>query len=202
MNFVPIFPTLIGGSILSSFSQNKIKSWLDYIKNSELDYMTENSNANDYLTKDVKIFDSPLFYELKNAIYELSKKYIEKIGITIPDIQFSTSWGYLSGKGGTEYNWHKHRNSLISGVFYLTKGSPIEFRSDHRNNFDFFIPMANQHDYDVDHFRITPEPNLLILFPSYLEHTAVGGITEERCSIAFNIIPKGEFGGKTIKLSL
>lgn len=200
MEFIPIFPTLIGGSVLSSFSQDKIDSWIYYIKNSELGYIANNND--DCITKNLKLLDNPLFLDLKNIIYQLSKEYIKKIGITISDIQCSTSWGYLTGKNNTEYNWHKHKNSLISGVFYLTDGSPIEFRSNRRDNFDFFFPFVNQRDYDVDHFRLYPEPNLLILFPSYLEHNVTKIVKKERISIAFNIIPKGEFGGATSKIFL
>ena len=49
----------------------------------------------------------------------------------------------------------------------------------------------------------TPEEGLLIIFPSYLEHRV---LPQEdlppRYSIAFNIIPKGEFGPFTGKMFL
>ena len=62
MEFIPIFPTLIGGSVLSSFSQDKIDSWIYYIKNSELGYIANNND--DCITKNLKLLDNPLFLDL------------------------------------------------------------------------------------------------------------------------------------------
>ena len=42
---------------------------------------------------------------------------------------------------------------------------------------------------------LTPSPNLLLIFPSYLEHQVLHHNNDNpRCSLAFNIIPLGTYG--------
>ena len=51
--------------------------------------------------------------------------------------------------------------------------------------------------------KIPTEPKSIILFPSFLNHKVMPNETnKDRYSIAFNIIPKGEFGDTTMKLYL
>ena len=70
----------------------------------------------------------------------------------------------------------------------------------------YFQPIINYNGKDKSNFmyiNFLPEPKSIILFPSFLNHKVMPNETnKDRYSIAFNIIPKGEFGDTTMKLYL
>jgi len=66
--------------------------------------------------------------------------------------------------------------------------------------FDFWIESVS---INFMYINFLPEPKSIILFPSFLNHKVMPNETnKDRYSIAFNIIPKGEFGDTTMKLYL
>jgi len=97
---------------------------------------------------------------------------------------------------------HKHSNSWLSGVYY-PKGNPgfgIKFY--HDNLSQFFTPPKKYNIYNSHEWTVIPKDNYLILFFSQLRHQIMPNLSsEDRYSLAFNIIPKGKFGagGATIK---
>ena len=92
-------------------------------------------------------------------------------------------------------NSHFHRNSWLSGVYY-PKGDPgfkITFYHDHTST--FYTPPTEFNIYNSTEWTITPKDNFLILFFSQLRHKIMPNqAAEDRFSLAFNILPKGEFG--------
>jgi len=90
---------------------------------------------------------------------------------------------------------HSHSNSWLSGIYY-PKGDP-------GFNVKFFLPSKSQfytapiewNMFNAGSWVITAEDNLLVLFFSQLNHQIMlNESTEERFSLAFNLVPKGEFG--------
>ena len=205
MELIPIFPRYLGIKHFKNIPNQVIDSWQNYIKTQPYNtYTLDPSNSDDHITINQRLLDSPIFNPLKLQILNYAKTYITKSGIThVEDVQIATSWGYTTTKNNKENNFHYHTNSLISGVFYLTGGAPLTFKSDIEKNLTFNTPINSQFQYDLNHFQINPKRGLLILFPSFLGH-GVGQNKEniERISIAFNIIPKGEFGTISNKLYL
>ena len=140
---------------------------------------------------------------LKNQILKYSKEYITDLGYQVEDVQISNSWSYITKQNNVEGNFHRHYNSLVSGVFYLTKGSPIVFKTDLYTNTDLKSSFSNSTQNSHTYFNINPQPGLLVLFPSHLEHGILSNHEDiTRISIPFNIIPKGEFGPDFAKLYL
>ena len=90
---------------------------------------------------------------------------------------------------------HKHSNSWLSGVYY-PKGNPgfgIKFYHDGMNQ--FFTPPKKYNIYNSHEWTVIPKDNYLILFFSHLRHQIMPNLSsEDRYSLAFNIIPKGNFG--------
>ena len=90
---------------------------------------------------------------------------------------------------------HSHSNSWLSGIYY-PKGDP-------GFNVKFFLPSKSQfytapiewNMFNAGSWVITAEDNLLVLFFSQLNHQIMlNESTEDRFSLAFNLVPKGEFG--------
>ena len=90
---------------------------------------------------------------------------------------------------------HKHSNSWLSGVYY-PKGNPgfgIKFYHDGMNQ--FFTPPKKYNIYNSHEWTVIPKDNYLILFFSQLRHQIMPNLSsEDRYSLAFNIMPKGNFG--------
>lgn len=126
---------------------------------------------------------------------------------TNTEYKISQSW--ISYKNSDQSHIpHYHPNSVISGVFYFLEhddstGNLIL----HRPNIlcqlmNQFAPSIDDNkvknsDFIWSNFIIEPRKNLLVLFPSWLHHSvAVNNSKSVRKSLAFNIIPKLEFGNE------
>jgi|TARA_R100000093_G_scaffold68074_2_gene39585 uncharacterized protein (TIGR02466 family) len=90
---------------------------------------------------------------------------------------------------------HRHSNSWLSGVYY-PKGDPgfsVKFFLDNKSQ--FFTDPIEYNIFNSSHWTVPAEDNLLILFFSQLRHQIMPNqSTEDRFSLAFNLLPKGEFG--------
>ena len=90
---------------------------------------------------------------------------------------------------------HKHSNSWLSGIYY-PKGDPgfsVKFFLDNKSQ--FFTDPIEYNIFNSSHWTVPAEDNLLILFFSQLRHQIMPNkSTEDRFSLAFNLLPKGEFG--------
>ena len=105
--------------------------------------------------------------------------------IDTTDLIIEESWFARMEKG--EFHWqHSHAHYELSGVYYMKANGDD-------NGICFHTPnkLANSSRimYGLGNRRtITPQPGLLLLFPSWLEHSVPTNQTnEERISLAFNI---------------
>ena len=91
---------------------------------------------------------------------------------------------------------HHHANSWLSGIYY-PKGEPgfsIRFFYDNLTT-QFYTPPTEYNIYNSKAWTIFPEDNHLILFFSQLRHKVMPNTSnKDRFSLAFNILPKGQFG--------
>ena len=90
---------------------------------------------------------------------------------------------------------HNHSNSWLSGIYY-PKGDPgfsVKFFFPSKGQ--FFTQPIEWNIFNTRNWFINAEDNLLVLFFSQLDHQIMPNeSTEERFSLAFNLIPKGKFG--------
>jgi len=115
------------------------------------------------------------------------------------DFIITTSW-FTKTKKGQQSIFHSHKNSFYSGVYYFgdysEDSAPIAFENPLTPFMDFYMyPSGEWTIKNSQTWEITPRKNLLILFPSYIRHTIMrsedDGVRE---SLAFNIVPIGEYG--------
>jgi uncharacterized protein (TIGR02466 family) len=97
-------------------------------------------------------------------------------------------WINVNGRGAMN-NFHNHPNSLLSGTYYIDTpagGGDLVFRDPREAAYMFQPPYTAGYRAPVAGF--TPEPGMLIVFPSWLVH-AVGPNTSDvdRISVAFNV---------------
>jgi hypothetical protein len=117
-------------------------------------------------------------------------------------------WVNILDTGGHQ-TMHRHANSFISGVVYLTTTHPdsqtVFMKSAGGTEFVF----KNEHaDMTLTSFNAdtwvspAPAPGDLVLFPSYMMHAVPPNQGERRITLSFNAIPGGlDSWGYTIKFS-
>jgi uncharacterized protein (TIGR02466 family) len=193
-----LFPSIIGAETLDNINDKEL---FDIQKTlNEIPY--HEASINGSTSKDQRLLDIPTFQKLKNKILNSSRKYLNHLGHIYEDIQILNSWANIIKKNQFIQN-HYHANSYISGVFYVGEGSNIVFKNPLEALWSFTSPTTNDNINTVDEIKIKPESKLLLLFPSFLQHSVDPSLVEKsRYSIAFNVIPKGEFGNNTSKLYL
>jgi ectoine hydroxylase-related dioxygenase (phytanoyl-CoA dioxygenase family) len=80
-------------------------------------------------------------------------------------------------------------------VFYLANSysGHIVF---HKEAYNQISPaLVSEGKFTQNNFQIKPEPGMLVIFPSGLPHsTLINSSSEDRYSIAFNLMPKGHVG--------
>ena len=114
------------------------------------------------------------------------------------DFVISTSWMSKTDPGGYS-QMHMHKNSFYSGVYYFNEydndSSALEFENPLTAYADFQLIPTEFNMMNSNSWKIWPEKNLLVLFPSYLRHGVLHNKSNEtRYSLAFNIVPVGKYG--------
>lgn len=162
-------------------------------------------------SKNSYILNEPECSDLGNHILSIVPAFGKMLGLDYGSYKFSQSW--LSYKHpGQHHTVHTHPNSLISGVLYF--GEPVEktpaikfHKPIMGTNVSYIAPkeIADKREskYGWKEFSIEFTPGLLLLFPSYLNHSVPINKTDTtRCSLAFNIVPTVGFGDETLLTEL
>ena len=129
------------------------------------------------------------FNELNNEIFKYDNEFI-----------ITTSW-FTHTKNDKFGNFHNHSNSMFSGVFYFTDdNSSIKFQNFNKNT-SFNIIPKEFNVYNSSSWEVKPPKGTILLFPSELYHY-VNISNKDRKSLAFNIVPVGEYGGGDSKVNV
>ena len=126
MNWIDLFPTSILTDTPKDITFDDIALYKKTILEEPIILNTNKDNFKSSLNQ--KILDNVIFSKISKNIINLSKKYLNEIGHNFEDTQISNSWSIIFQKGNTS-ELHQHKNSYISGVYYLTSGSEITFKN-------------------------------------------------------------------------
>ena len=168
-------------------------SVLEKLKTIEYRKTNEIASCETYTTVSNSVLDE--FPEQKETLLEYFYYYKdEHLKFVSTDFRITTSWGTKTNPGGYS-QYHNHKNSAFSGVFYYDdmSGGDIEFSSTNLDpqSFQFNNP-SEINLLNMRLFRITPKKNTLLFFPSYLIHRVTANQSPNaRYSLAFNLIPTG-----------
>jgi hypothetical protein len=120
------------------------------------------------------------------------------LGYADTDFRISRSWATRCSTG-QESHFHTHKNAFYSGVVYLdtcedSGALEISDQGSRPGSYQLNRPRAiNQHNSSA--FFVQPVRGMMVLFPSYLMHRIRPWEgAEDRYSLAFNIIPVGNYG--------
>ena len=188
---------------------NEIKinlKWIDFLKNINFKRMDID---NGYISENIKILNEDGLFDLKQELKKNLNNYCKNILKIKHSFNITTSWCVKQNKG----DWgqpHEHKNSLISGVYYLRTPKNSGDLFFHRNvnhllssNLSFETLEDTNINTDLIKFEI--KEGVLIICPSNLFHS-IGKTNsiESRYCIAFNSyvvgpISKYNEGGLNIK---
>jgi len=125
--------------------------------------------------------------------------YANKSAFHYPcNFAITTSWLTKTTRGGYS-QLHHHSNSFYSGILYFgdydEDGAEIKFSSPIDIFSTFYIIPNEWNVHNCLEWSITPQRGTLLFFPSYLKHS-IGEHKSDttRYSLAFNIVPLGEYG--------
>ena len=199
MKILKLFPTLIAGTLLKNISDPLIEEYTK--KCIELEY--KDHGINGLFSKNQRVLDISLFKLLKENILNYASFYLKELSHEFEGLQISNSWINVVDRNQSIAP-HNHCNSYLSGCFYLTEGSSIIFNNNHGFGSHGIQPSYKDsiRPVGLEEQEINIQKNLLLIFPSYVSHRVETSKVDKRVSIAFNIIPKGEFGPPTGKLYL
>ena len=183
-----LFPTPVYKSTVERKLTNKELKYID-----SLDMIHNEFN----LTSDnTYILESHFLKNFKKNIQEHIKEYFNKVICPADNITpyITQSWLNITNKG-SKHHKHRHPNSIVSGVFYLSKDT-LWFSKEIDTSIQ--IDKKTFHVFNSDTFFEPVEENQILLFPSNLTHFVKQyKETKPRKSIAFNIFVKGLLGSKT-----
>ena len=136
------------------------------------------------------------FANLTKTITDVTKTILKEQEY-MGEVEITNMWGnILRPQSQRAHAPHSHSNNFLSGVFYLktsSNTSPIQF-FDPRPQSSVLKPRKsgfNTLNSDMAEFQ--SETGWGVVFPSWLVHW-VPETKDERMSIAWNIIVRGEYG--------
>lgn len=140
--------------------------------------------------------------QLQQEIQTHLNQYTSQLGYTT-QTQITTSWLNIHKQHGY-CQLHNHANSIISGVVFInipTDSGKFLFKRNNQSSNKLFSMQVEMDtteqltQYTGMEYIIDPQPNTLLLFPSSLQHMVTpNNSTDERLTLAFNVIPHGLIG--------
>ena len=162
-----------------------------------LDECGDRLKEREHVVSDDNLHELPQFNTIKSIIDIAVQQHATEIhGLVDNSLELKCMWSNIQSHKCNHFN-HSHPNSYISGVFYLQvpeckSPGPIRFKDPRCGK------MASHGDYYKStgvsdrNWWFTPNTGLLILFPSWLEHstdpflTIDGNMIDKRISLSFN----------------
>lgn len=136
-----------------------------------------------------------LYWKLKTTVENIAEEFYVEMGYKRTNMFVTQMWGNIM-KGNGRISEHYHSNSLVSGVFYVDidesySGSTVFSEPLNGIQRMISIPIDHSTKYNTEKFKINVKKQMLVLFPSYLNHYSEHNVDKnERITISFNILPK------------
>jgi uncharacterized protein (TIGR02466 family) len=145
-------------------------------------------------------YNKQLFLEVEEAFNTVKKiHYIDEVSLKITEC-----WATVTGKF-RKHHYHKHPNSIMSAVLYLTNHTSATTNFYIKNPWcwteDFLSIGKNDQLTKVT--KIVPESGKLVIFPSNMYHdTSTHNSNDVRYTLSFNTFISGSFGAPSTYLDI
>lgn len=195
MRHIGLFPTTVGISQID-IDFDSILASQDWEWTQPTDLAAEQSSQRSQSTMVLQAFP-----EVASAIIGEIHQFCEQVlQVDGRCLNMTTSW-LTRAERGVGSARHHHTNSYLSAVWYPAQSSPIRFfapaglpRASDLSQINLGAPL----EYNISNgsvYDVAPEKNMLVIFPSMLEHQILPNATlQTRYSLAVNTFPVGAFG--------
>ena len=139
------------------------------------------------------LHEDDAFKPLVSAIRQASQQVIDAYRYDVERLEITAMWANMLSRGEF-HRPHVHGNNFLSGVYYVKggQGAQIHFMTPNSGS-QVIVPHCIEHTIDnSDEWRVDAGDGRLILFPSWLTHFVGAVQTDERISIAFNVMLRGQ----------
>ena len=141
------------------------------------------------------ILNDKIFQNINSQIDKHIDYYTTKIFGYDASLKITQSWVNYNHKGSSHHT-HSHPNSIFSGVIYLTN-NPSKLFFFRQNTTNVIPYIKNYTPYNSNMFSVDVKEDMIIIFPSYVQHGVdINTEEESRVSLAFNTFYTGDIGDK------
>ena len=189
------FPTLIWQADMPDNEKSFIKGIKDFVlKEKKATPDTVKMNKGKYGSVFQGGWQSETYTQWIDGFEHMGKKLDETIEscrkqIGVPELKLKGYWFSVNSYG--DYTTlHNHRDSILSGVFYVDipdeNMGKINFeRSD---DISYFLPpLENYNNFTGERASYQPETGRVLIFPSWLKHSVDANRSKKnRISVSFN----------------
>ena len=145
-------------------------------------------------------YNKQLFLEVEEAFNTIKKlHYTDEVSLKITEC-----WATVTGKF-RKHHYHKHPNSIVSAVLYLTDHTSATTNFYIRNPWcwteDFLTIGKTGQLTKVT--KVSPKSGKLVIFPSNMFHdTTAHNSNDVRYTVSFNTFISGSFGTQSTYLDI
>ena len=138
------------------------------------------------------------FPKMKQMFTHISNRLIKE-GLNYDNkLEISSSWFTKTHKG-EQSPMHDHKNCVFSAVYYYgdydDKVGNLIFKNPIVNLTSYRLNVGKSNKFNTYDIEITPQSGSLLIFPSYVSHKIDVHKSEiPRLSLAFNMVPVGQYG--------
>lgn len=152
-------------------------------------------------TNNSYVFDTGL-QNIRKFCEQHIQIYVDEVLSAKKDLNFyiTQSWINVIKPGGF-HHLHTHSNSILSGIFYISTEEGDSFSvSDPNLKIKLMLQLGSEESnfnvWNSLSWTFPVNNNLLLLFPSWLNHEVQPNekATKERISLPFNVFARGIFG--------
>jgi len=176
-----LFPTSV---LFFVREKNLTDEEISFIQNADLE-----DNSSNYIGTSYDILEKKNMSDIKDFCQACVNEYYNEFYGYNSELIISASWVNKT-EPHQSHHMHYHKNSVLSGVFYLedTNDCPITFYN--RKDYFYFADENPRffNEYNSQSWLLSvPEGNSCIIFPSQLDHAVPkNNSNKDRYSIAFN----------------
>ena len=178
------------------FKENELNSLIKHIEDNSLSEQNGQTIKRTGSQTQNELHKIGTFANLTKTIIDATKSILDEQGY-VGEVEITNMWGnILRPQSQRAHAPHTHSNNFLSGVFYIKTSddtSPIQF-FDPRPQSDVLKPRKKKYNrLNSNIAQFESQTGWGVVFPSWLQHW-VPETKDERMSVAWNIIVRGEYG--------
>jgi len=121
------------------------------------------------------------FQELISCVNNATKSILRFLRMRQEALEITGCWATVLAKGAL-HKAHSHPNNFLSGVYYVRVqpgADTINFHDPRRQTYVIRPPVVELTAENTDQVVVRVTNGTLLMFPSYLEHSVDGNMSEE-----------------------